>query len=173
VALSALPPGGSVISSTEALSPTSLPQRLAVVGAGYIGLEIGTAYRKLGVEVAVIEAQGRVLPAYDEELTRPVATGLRRLGIATHVNASVLGPLADGAGVQVAWRRREFELAADRCWWLPGAGRAPKVRARVAAPGHERSRAAHRRQLPDVDAQRLGDRRPAGERMLAHRAMAG
>ena len=63
VALPALPFGGSVISSTEALAPPSLPKHLVVVGAGYIGLELGTAYRKLGAEVSVVEAVERVLPA--------------------------------------------------------------------------------------------------------------
>src|SRR5262249_48660135 len=47
VELPGLPFGGSVVSSTMALSPTSLPRRLAVIGAGYIGLELGVAYRKL------------------------------------------------------------------------------------------------------------------------------
>jgi hypothetical protein len=62
-ALPGLPFGGNVISSTEALSPQTLPQRLVVVGAGYIGLELGIVYRKLGVEVAIVEAQPRILPA--------------------------------------------------------------------------------------------------------------
>ena len=65
-----LPFDGPVISSTEALSPATLPQKLLVVGAGYIGLELGFVYRKLGVAVSVVEAQPRILPAYDEELTR-------------------------------------------------------------------------------------------------------
>src|SRR5665647_364471 len=63
VALPSMPFGGPVISATEALSPASLPQRLVVVGAGYIGLELGMAYRKLGAEVAVVEALERALLA--------------------------------------------------------------------------------------------------------------
>ncbi|MDT1028283.1 FAD-dependent oxidoreductase, partial [Pseudomonas paraeruginosa] len=59
VELPSLPRGGKVISSTEALAPGSLPGRRVVVGGGYIGLELGTAYRKLGGEVAVVEAQPR------------------------------------------------------------------------------------------------------------------
>ena len=57
VALPNLPFGDSIISSTVALSLDELPKKLAVVGAGYIGLELGTAYRKLGVDVTVVEAQ--------------------------------------------------------------------------------------------------------------------
>ena len=174
VALSALPPGGAVISSTEALSPTSLPQRLVVVGAGYIGLEIGTAYRKLGVEVAVVEAQHRVLPAYDEELTRPVAAGLRRLGIAVHLNASVVGTLADGAGVRVRGADgTEFELAADRV--LVAVGRRPRTEGygleslRLDMDGRAlRVDDNCRTSMRNVWA--IGDL--TGEPMLAHRAMA-
>jgi dihydrolipoamide dehydrogenase len=48
VELPFMPFGGNVISSTEALAPARMPKHLVVVGAGYIGLELGTAYRKLG-----------------------------------------------------------------------------------------------------------------------------
>ena len=50
--LPSVPFGGIVVSSTEALSPDSIPKKLVVVGGGYIGLELGTVYRKLGAEVA-------------------------------------------------------------------------------------------------------------------------
>ena len=81
VNLPMLPIGGPIISSTEALAPKTLPKRLTVVGGGYIGLELGIAYRKLGVEVSVVEAQERILPAYDGELTQPVLDSVKQLGI--------------------------------------------------------------------------------------------
>ncbi|KAG1240040.1 hypothetical protein G6F68_018049 [Rhizopus microsporus] len=81
-----MPFGGIVVSSTEALSPASIPKQLVVVGGGYIGLELGTVYRKLGAEVAVVEAQDRILPPYDAELTKPVANALAKMGGALHVN---------------------------------------------------------------------------------------
>ena len=61
------------------------PEKLVVVGGGYIGLELGTVYRKLGAEVAVVEAQDRILPTYDAELTKPVAAALARMGIELHL----------------------------------------------------------------------------------------
>src|SRR5204862_418978 len=79
--LPALPFGGRVISSTEALSLPAIPGRLAVVGAGYIGLELGTAFAKLGAKVTVVEAEDRILPVYDAELARPVARRLQALGV--------------------------------------------------------------------------------------------
>ncbi|MDN3712662.1 FAD-dependent oxidoreductase [Paracoccus cavernae] len=81
VELPPLPFGGRVISSTEALTLTEVPKTLAVVGGGYIGLELGTAFAKLGSEVTVLEAGPRILPQYDAELTRPVAQRLLALGI--------------------------------------------------------------------------------------------
>jgi dihydrolipoamide dehydrogenase len=87
VELPDLPFGGPIISSTEALSLQQPPGKLAVVGAGYIGLELGSAYRKLGVDVTVIEAQERILPLYDAQLVKPVARWLERSGVTVHLGA--------------------------------------------------------------------------------------
>jgi len=80
--------GGPVISSAEALSLNRVPERLLVVGAGYIGLELGTAFRKLGSEVTIIEARERILPNWDEQLTDPVRRWLERAGVTLHLGAS-------------------------------------------------------------------------------------
>src|SRR5438105_5287245 len=64
-----LPFGGPVISSSEALSLDALPKKLVVVGAGYIGLELGIALRKMGSDVVVVEALDRILPLFDAELS--------------------------------------------------------------------------------------------------------
>jgi len=91
VALPGLPFGGPIISSTEALSLQSLPRSLAVIGAGYIGLELGSAFRKLGVEVTIVEAQDRILPLYDSALVKPVARWLEKNGVPVHLGATVVG----------------------------------------------------------------------------------
>ena len=57
VELPFLPFGGPVISSTQALALAALPERLVVVGGGYIGLELGTAFAKLGSDVTIVEAE--------------------------------------------------------------------------------------------------------------------
>ena len=85
VELPHLPFGGRVLSSTDALSLPALPRRMAVVGGGYIGLELGTAFRKMGCEVTVIEAQDRILPHYDAALVRPVEAWLRQNGVTVHL----------------------------------------------------------------------------------------
>ncbi len=79
--------GGAVISSSEALSLAAVPERVLVIGAGYIGLELGMALRKFGAVVTVVEALERILPNWDEELTTPVRQAIERAGIALHLNA--------------------------------------------------------------------------------------
>jgi dihydrolipoamide dehydrogenase len=83
--------GGDVISSTEALALSDLPKRLVVIGAGYIGLELGSAFRKFGCEVTVVEAQDRILPLYDEPLTKPVKAWLEKAGVTLHLSAKATG----------------------------------------------------------------------------------
>lgn len=158
VELPILPLGGKVISSTEALAPGSLPKRLVVVGGGYIGLELGTAYRKLGVEVAVVEAQPRILPGYDEELTKPVAQALRKLGVELYLGHSLLGPSENGVRVRDG-AGEEREIAADQV--LVAVGRKPRsgLEPGKPGPGHERPGGEGRRPVPHLDAQCLGHRR--------------
>jgi dihydrolipoamide dehydrogenase len=174
VELPFMPFGGPVISATEALSPTTLPKKLVVVGAGYIGLELGIAYRKLGAHVAVVEAMDRILPAYDEELVKPVAANLKKLGIDVHLGTSVQG--LDDAGAAVRTRddkANEALLEADRV--LVAVGRRP----RTEGFGLESLLLDMNGRAVRVDNQcrtsmrnvwAIGDL--AGEPMLAHRAMA-
>ncbi|MDP3317931.1 MAG: FAD-dependent oxidoreductase, partial [Bosea sp. (in: a-proteobacteria)] len=104
VELPFLPFGGPVISSTEALSLADVPERLAVVGGGYIGLELGIAFAKLGSKVTIVEAQGRILPLYDAELTAPVAKRLTALGVEVLLGAKARGaaPAGDALLVEAA-----------------------------------------------------------------------
>jgi dihydrolipoamide dehydrogenase len=91
VELPFLPFGGDVISSTEALSLPEVPKKLVVVGGGYIGLELGIAYRKLGAEVAIVEMADRLLPLYDKALTDPVAKWLEKHGVQLFLGARAGG----------------------------------------------------------------------------------
>ena len=173
VALPGMPFGGRVISSTQALSPAAVPKQLVVVGAGYIGLELGIAYRKLGAEVAVVEALERILPVYDEELAKPVATSLRKLGVHLHLGCKVLGLNAGGAVRISNAQGQESELPADQV--LVAIGRAPRTQ----GWGLEGLLLDMNGRALKVDDQcrtsmrnvwAIGDL--TGEPMLAHRAMA-
>lgn len=86
-----MPFGGDVLSSTEALDLKEVPKTLAIVGGGYIGLELGTAYAKLGSQVTIVEAADSILPTYDKQLTQPVAKRLKQLGITVLTQTKALG----------------------------------------------------------------------------------
>jgi dihydrolipoamide dehydrogenase len=168
-----LPFSGNVISSTEALSLPEVPKHLAVVGAGYIGLELGTAFRKLGAAVTVIEAEDRILPRYDAQLTAPVRRWLERSGVALHLGARVTGLGADGALAITLKDGSSLTVATDRI--LVTVGRRPRTEGwGIEAMGFDLDHG-----IVKVDDQcrtavrnvwAIGDL--VGEPMLAHRAMA-
>ena len=125
VELPMLPFGGNVISSTEALSLETLPRTMVVIGAGYIGLELGSAFAKLGVEVTVVEALDRILPLYDDALAAPVRNWLDKAGVKLHLDASALGLDATGAVRVKGKDGNEFTLPADKV--LVTVGRKPRT----------------------------------------------
>ncbi|MBA3580995.1 MAG: dihydrolipoyl dehydrogenase [Gammaproteobacteria bacterium] len=73
--------GENVWSSTEALSPTRIPKHLVVIGGGYIGLELGCLYRKLGSEVTVVEFTKGALPGQDADCIKVIERSLKQQGI--------------------------------------------------------------------------------------------
>ena len=91
VELPFLPFGGKVIGSTDALDLSEKPEKLVVVGAGYIGLELGIAFRKLGSEVTFIEASDGILPLYDKEITRPITMWLKKHKAAVNLSCKAKG----------------------------------------------------------------------------------
>jgi dihydrolipoamide dehydrogenase len=170
--LPALPFGGKVLSSTEALALTEVPKHLVVVGAGYIGLELGMAWRKLGADVTIVDVAERVLPGYDEDLSKPIMASLKRLGIVLHLGCTADGLTADGAGLRLRTQHAdEFVLPADKI--LVAAGRRPRTAGLESLQLDMNGRAIKvdatgRTSMRNVWA--IGD--VTGEPMLAHRAMA-
>ena len=102
VELPFLPFGGDVISSTEALDLADPPKNLAVVGAGYVGLEMGIAFAKLGSKVTVVEALDRILPLYDADLTKPVAKRMKSLGMDVLLGAKAKGKSGGALDIETA-----------------------------------------------------------------------
>ncbi|HYM73144.1 MAG TPA: dihydrolipoyl dehydrogenase [Stellaceae bacterium] len=125
VALPMLPFGGKVISSTEALGLAELPRHLVVIGAGYIGLELGIAFRKFGTLVTIVEMADRILPRYDPQLTRPVRRWLERNRVTLHLGAKVTGLDGDGNLAVDTARGERIAVAADRI--LVTVGRRPRI----------------------------------------------
>jgi dihydrolipoamide dehydrogenase len=80
-----------ILDSTRALELASIPASMAIIGAGYIGLELGTAFAKLGSQVTIVEALDQILPELHAAVTRPVIRSLRRLGVRLLLGAEATG----------------------------------------------------------------------------------
>lgn len=92
---------GRILSSTEALALPEIPRRLVVIGGGYIGIELGQAYAKLGSRVTIVEEAARILPAFEEDLVRPVKRQLMADGVTVLEGAKALVAEATEEGVRV------------------------------------------------------------------------
>ena len=165
--------GGNVISSTGALALDAPPKNFAIVGAGYIGLELGIAFAKFGSKVTVVEAMDRILPTYDAELTKPVAKRLKDLGVTVILGAKAKGLSKDGKALEIEQNGKSESIPADKV--LVTVGRKPLTegwgRENIAIDmdgRHIRIDDRCRTSMGGVYA--IGD--VTGEPMLAHRAMA-
>ena len=85
-----IPFGEHVWSSTEALLQRELPNKLVVIGAGYIGMELGMAYARMGSEVVFVEALDRILTLFDRPLLKPVEQWLKQHKIPVHLSTKAL-----------------------------------------------------------------------------------
>ncbi len=161
--------------STDALELREVPDRLLVVGGGYIGLEMGSVYEALGSEVTVVEMTTGLLPGADRDLVRVLERSLRDRFAAIHLKTSVtaLEETADGVAVTLSGVEHEHEtVEVDRV--LIAVGRRPNSE----GVGLESlATIVNDRGFVEVDGQRrtaepsvfaVGD--VAGEPMLAHKA---
>jgi len=114
-----------IFDSTGALSFADIPKRLAIIGAGAIGLELASVWSRLGSQVSVIERMPQVLPGWDEQLAHMLERILTKQNIAITVGASV--EAVDNRGTEVLLRVQKgdavSEVAADRV--LVAVGRMP------------------------------------------------
>jgi dihydrolipoamide dehydrogenase len=118
-----------IVSSTGALSFDRVPERLAVIGGGYIGLELGSVWSRLGAKVTIVEFLDRILPNMDRELGPALQRILARGGVAFKLGTKVVSGRADEDHVTlelepVAGGERS-ELAADAV--LVAIGRRPNT----------------------------------------------
>jgi len=86
----------TVIDSTGALALKKLPKEMIIVGGGYIGIELGMAYAKLGTEVTVVEFMDRVLAAFDKDVTQVVEKKLKKLKVKVLASSKALGVKTKG-----------------------------------------------------------------------------
>jgi dihydrolipoamide dehydrogenase len=90
-----------IVSSTGALELAEVPKRLVVVGAGIIGLELGSVWRRLGSEVTVIEFLDRITPGVDDEITKFFQRALAKQGLTFKLGSKVTKAETSGAGVRL------------------------------------------------------------------------
>ncbi len=168
--------GTHVVSSTGALAFESVPERLVVIGGGYIGMEMGGVWQRLGSAVTVVEYADRILPGFDKDLVRPVTKRFKAHGgtVLAKTRAEGWEPGADG-GVTVAVvdRRSGARQTLDADVILLTVGRRPNSetlgldaagvtrddKGFVTVDGAQRTNVAHIYAIGDV----------AGEPMLAHK----
>ncbi len=93
--------GKRIVDSTGALSLPEVPRKLIVVGAGIIGLELGSVWRRLGAEVTVVEFLDRITPGMDSETAKTFQRSLTKQGITFKLGAKVTGAVAGKSGVKL------------------------------------------------------------------------
>ena len=91
----------TIVSSTGGLSLPQVPKRMLVVGAGVIGLELGSVWRRLGSEVLVVEFLDRILPGMDADVAKSVQRILMKQGMSFKLSSKVTGVARNGAGHKV------------------------------------------------------------------------
>jgi dihydrolipoamide dehydrogenase len=103
-----------IVSSTGALSLDRVPERLTVIGGGYIGLELGSVWQRLGAKVTVVEVLDHIVPNMDRELGSALQRALTRAGLNFKLGAKVVGirDANDGLNLELDGAERQ-SLAAD------------------------------------------------------------
>ena len=155
-----------VITSTEALNITEVPQRMVIVGGGVIGLELGSVYARLGTAVEVVEFQDRILPTMDKDCSKELMRALKKTGVKFHLKHKVTDVQGADAGAKVTIEKRDggepTVLDADYCLIAIGraaytanlgldkAGVETEDRGRIAVDDHLRTNVPHIYAIGDV-----------------------
>jgi dihydrolipoamide dehydrogenase len=95
--------GKRIVDSTGALAFDDVPKRLGVIGAGVIGLELGSVWRRLGSEVVILEALDAFLPMADQQIAKDALRHLKKQGLDIRLGAKVTGAAVQGNAVKVRY----------------------------------------------------------------------
>ena len=118
-----------IVSSTGALALDKVPKSMVVIGAGYIGLEMGTVWSRLGTKVEVVEYLPRILPGMDLEVANKFKAMMTKQGLSFHMNTAVKSAKATKTGVTLiladAKSHEETEMKCDIA--LVSVGRRPNT----------------------------------------------
>ncbi|MBU9710280.1 dihydrolipoyl dehydrogenase [Evansella tamaricis] len=104
-----------VVSSTGALGLKEVPKKLIVIGGGYIGVELGSAYADLGSEVTILEGTKSILPGFEKQMSQLVARRLKKMGVTikTEAFAQSMEESKDGVKVKAEIKGKEEEFEGD------------------------------------------------------------
>lgn len=116
-----------VLSSTGALSLEEVPAKLVVIGGGYIGTELGSAYANLGSEVTIIEGGADILAGFEKQMTQMVKKGLKTKGVEIITKASASGVEETDTGVTVTYEAKGEEVKVEADYVLVTVGRRPNT----------------------------------------------
>jgi len=119
--------GQQIVDSWGALEFDTIPQRLGVIGAGVIGLELGSVWRRLGAEVVMLEAAPQFLPTVDQAVAKEALKHFKKLGLDIRLGAKVTAASVTGDGVSVTFvnGKGEQSLTVDRL--VVAVGRRPRT----------------------------------------------
>ncbi|MES2621127.1 MAG: FAD-dependent oxidoreductase, partial [Bacteroidota bacterium] len=115
-----------IITSTEALSLTEIPNHLVIIGGGIIGVELGSVYLRLGSQVTIIEFLDKIVPSMDDDLGKELLRVLRKQGMEFILSTKVTGATVNGNEVTVTAENKnkeKIEIKGDYC--LVAVGRVP------------------------------------------------
>lgn len=119
--------GGKIVDSTGALDLKKVPETMAIIGAGVIGLEMGSVWRRLGTKVSVIEFADRIVPSLDTEVGKKYQMILKKQGLEFKLNTKVAGSEVVGDKVKLSLESakggKESTMDVDVC--LVAIGRRP------------------------------------------------
>lgn len=119
--------GARILDSATALELPDIPERLLVVGGGYVGLELGTVYAALGSSVTLVEMTGSLLPTADQELVGPLADRIEDRFEAVHLETAVTEMVEEDERVRVSFEGSEAAQAASFDRVLVAIGRHPNT----------------------------------------------
>ena len=120
--------GVSIVDNSGALSFAEVPKRLAIIGAGVIGLELGSVWRRLGSEVTILEAAPAFMPAADEQVAKEALRAFGKQGLKIHLGVQIDKVTQNKKEVSLSWRDAQGaaqELLADKL--IVAVGRVPNT----------------------------------------------
>ncbi|PSL50849.1 dihydrolipoamide dehydrogenase [Salsuginibacillus halophilus] len=116
-----------VLDSTKALELQDVPEKLVVIGGGYIGVELAGAYASLGTEVTVLEGGSRILAGFEKQMAQLVQRSLKKKGVTFATEAKATGVEESDSGVKVSAEVKGEEQTYDADYVLVCVGRKPNT----------------------------------------------